>query len=560
MSHRHFVSQAATGLALGALVLVMVGAPAAARAASHQVSADPAFAPLVAMHQADMRLVPASPFAAARNYPRTMPFLVGTDARTWYARKAAARYNRLAPYNPLQLPGNFDLLPDTPVATIKFAGQVNSASTCPYFGGCQPPDQAIAASSNWEVQGVNTSFAVYNHAGTLQSGWPKNAQNFFGVANPGSCDPNGPFLSDPRAFYDPADGRFWVASLQVEGAFGINSCPEKSIYWVAVSQTGDPTGAWNIYAFDMTFGTTNAADYTQIGLDKRAFYFGGNMFNQFGSAYVYDEIFAASKANMEAGSSVTAHGLKNIKVGSTFIDTLQPVLVEGVSPKPGLFVDSFNMNSNCFSACNGINVFAMANPLTAPTLTEKTIDSMTYSVPPNADEPGCTQCIETLDTRISGTPVYSNGNIWFALGTGVNNGSGTVSGVLWGEVKPTLSGSTITGGTMVQNAALSFSGDRAASFGAVMPDKSDNMIMVFDSMSSLLNPSTYFAGRKSGNALGTLSAPRTLKKGAAPTTNSRWGDYEATSYEGATTNHIWIASQFSGSNGDWATEIGSTHF
>jgi hypothetical protein len=34
----------------------------------------------------------------------------------------------------------------------------------------------------------------------------------------------------------------------------------------------------------MSLATTNAADYTQIGFDPPAFYFGGNMFNQAGTA------------------------------------------------------------------------------------------------------------------------------------------------------------------------------------------------------------------------------------------------------------------------------------
>ena len=40
-----------------------------------------------------------------------------------------------------------------------------------------------------------------------------------------------PFTSDPRAMYDAADGRFWAAELQVEGAqaFGVAlNCPYKS--------------------------------------------------------------------------------------------------------------------------------------------------------------------------------------------------------------------------------------------------------------------------------------------------------------------------------------------
>ena len=98
-----------------------------------------------------------------------------------------------------------------------FNGMANSPTICPYFGGCQPPDMALAASPKYVLQGVNTSFALYSTSGKLLAG-PVDAQNFFGVPDPApfGCDPAGPFLSDPRAFYDPNTGRFWVAILQLE--------------------------------------------------------------------------------------------------------------------------------------------------------------------------------------------------------------------------------------------------------------------------------------------------------------------------------------------------------
>ncbi len=52
-----------------------------------------------------------------------------------------------------------------------------------------------------------------------------------------------------------------------------------------LSQTRNPSGSWNVYAFDMSMGTTNFADFTQIGLDGSAVYFSANMFNQAGTAY-----------------------------------------------------------------------------------------------------------------------------------------------------------------------------------------------------------------------------------------------------------------------------------
>src|SRR5436853_305389 len=82
--------------------------------------------------------------------------------------------------------------------------------------GCIAADMARAASSRFVLQGVNTQWQVWDTAGNVQAGWPVSAQNFFGVPNVTNADGtpcdtdhrSQPFLSDPRALYDPADGRF----------------------------------------------------------------------------------------------------------------------------------------------------------------------------------------------------------------------------------------------------------------------------------------------------------------------------------------------------------------
>jgi hypothetical protein len=321
-------------------------------------SAKPATAPMASMHTVDMRNVPADSDSSAKLPARTMPLLTGVSPEVYAQRKAAALHNKNAPVDAHP----YQDTPYTPATIVKFKGMADSASICPYFGGCQPPDQALAASPNWVVQGVNTSFAVYNTTGAKQTGWPKNAKKFFGVPNPGSCDPNGPFLSDPRAFYDPQDGRFWVAELQVEGALGINACPEKTLYWIAVSQTNNPNGVWNVYAFDMSLGTTNVADYTEFGFDQTAIYFSGNMFTQDGSAFAYAESLSALKSTMEAGSSVTAYGFFAFSANGVLLDTVQPVENEESSgPGAGLLINTFNENGDgikdcLLRACSGVVV------------------------------------------------------------------------------------------------------------------------------------------------------------------------------------------------------------
>jgi hypothetical protein len=153
-------ARAAVGVAISALVFF---APSAARAAfpgsasSHVVTADPAIAPLVSMHRVDMRTAPASIYQPLRHAPGFMPELNGVNEQTWLALKHAAAHNPFAPVNAHPMIDELNLNPFTPRKTVKFLGMADSASTCPYFGGCEPPDMAVAASSSWVVQGVNTS-------------------------------------------------------------------------------------------------------------------------------------------------------------------------------------------------------------------------------------------------------------------------------------------------------------------------------------------------------------------------------------------------------------------
>jgi hypothetical protein len=514
----------------------------------------PATANVVAHHAVDARFVPAiRPGEAATGGRRIQP-IRGIPPQEYLARQLAAERNFAAPRgaHPLSV---WPLV--TPGLTANFAGMADSKTVCPP-SGCEPPDMAVAASSQWVFQGVNTAYAVYDTTGTLQAGWPKNAQKFFGV--PKYCNKYAPFLSDPRAFYDPNDNRFWAFILQTDSRRG---CPFTQYYWVAVSQTPNPNGVWNVYAFDMTAGVTGTSeDFVQAGFDSRAMYISSNMFPNLGP--IYGEIFGASKATMEAGAALTAaHGFFHLAANGKMVDTVQPVLTDvpnASGPPVEFFVNSYNANFPCFTKCSGVDVWAMAGGDTAsPSLTGVAVPSANYVFPPLAGNPGCAHpCIDASDNRISGTPVYSNGLVSFAFETGVNNGTKVVPGIYWLQVQPALSGTTLTGGALAQSGQVFFTGDETASYGALVSDSSGNLVMVFDAMSKTIPPGTLYAARRPGDPAGTFEAALTLKAGLRGTTNRRWGDYEAASIDGA--GNLWISSQFSGSTGDWATEIGATHF
>jgi hypothetical protein len=495
----------------------------------------------------------------------------------------------------------------TPKTTSSFAGQQGSKSTCSYFPkGCNPPDMALAAGPSRVLQGVNTQWQLYSTSGATVAGWPVSGQRFFNVPN--ATDLNGkpcdaasgsqPFLSDPRALYDPLKNRFWAAMLQVENGLGLSpDCAHKSVYYIAVSQTGDPNGSWNVYEFEMSAGATYSADYTQIGFNGDAVFFSANMFNDTGPGF-YAEVFEANKTQMENGqANFTSQGFRNLQgtgpgttaaTGPFLADTVQPVLrldPHGANPDgaDGLFLDTVDgpdlMNghfcSSAADACRGVVLWRMKDPIAhdhgggaAKLVATYLPDTKPFYFPPAADQPTCNACVDGNDLRISGTPVFRNDTIYAAFGTGVNNGTQVVPAVIWAQVK-------ITNGTpSVTSGYFNFGGDTAATYATLMPDANGNVLMIYERMGHTVRPEVRYTVRAAGDATFTNEG-RLLKAGEAayrPTlcgTSAlpvcRWGDYEATSFDGQ--GRIWMAGEYTNPHTDpntspwygrnWGTWIGA---
>ncbi len=539
------------------------------------LSATRGASPSVTTHSANVFALPKE--KASSTLIRNPHKLVLRTSPKYAQAKASA--NRNAPVNHAPLAAS-TVASNT---TRGFNGMADSATICAYFGGCQPPDMALATSPKFVLQGVNTSYEIFDTSGNAVVG-PIDDNTWYGVPPlPGNCDPLGPFLSDPRAFYDPNTGLFWTATLQVEAAaFGVGvNCPNTSIYWV--SNLNMKTGVMHIYSFDMTLGgTVNAgADYTQFGFSGKTVAFTGNMFDFTTGGFDFAEAVFVDKAAMQKGNPVTPVAFTGFSAfgpnGQIFLDTVQPVETETTPANdPGVqyLVNSFNGNGDpfgddCFfTACQGFVTWAYepANQTLSGALVFNFFGAPNpgYIIPANADQPGCTQCVETIDARITGTPVYSVGGgqglISFSLDTQVGNGGvafpSSVPGVLWGQIQVSnFPGNPVfVQGNLYQSGYISFAGDQAASFGAMMQDENGRLVMVFDTMSANLNPSIMVVSRKVTDPLGSIGHAHFIVKGPSATFDSRWGDYEAASYDGFNANHIWVSSEYSIS-GDWTTFI-----
>ena len=193
----------------------------------------------------------------------------------------------------------------------------------------EPPDQGLCVGNGYVVEPVNTVVNVFNSAGVsvlpdntstnIVAGFPTDVNHavdlnsFYGYAPAinRSTGVRAQFIADPSCLYDTATQRFFMVVLTLEtrpnGSFTLQNHID-----IAVSQTSNPTGTWNIYRVDVTNDGSNPTqpcpclgDYPHIGADANGFYVTTNSYpwtariSEFAGAQVY----AFSKAQLAAGAA-----------------------------------------------------------------------------------------------------------------------------------------------------------------------------------------------------------------------------------------------------------------
>jgi hypothetical protein len=301
-----------------------------------------------------------------------------------------------------------------------------------------------------------------------------------------------------------------------------------------------------------------------LGYNQQAIFVSGNMFGTDGS--FTNTIFSLNKAAMEAGGSTSGFFYRGLTANGQVVDTVQPIQATNRNggPSTGFFVNSFSGGGN------SVVLWSFANPLgqqgTGPRLTGIVIGTAPYSVPPNADNAGaCTNCVDTNDARISAQPTYRDGRIYAALPTGINNGTTTVSGIYWFILDPALDqgvGSCtlcvgLTGSSRLEQHNYYFYGSRGfAYFPSMGVDDEGNFELLFNFSGNGFAPSVAYALHRVTNNPGLIAdSGRFLVASTTPTGDTRWGDYSAATWQNSN-NTIWFAGEFSGSNSDWATQMG----
>lgn len=400
-------------------------------------------------------------------------------------------------------------------------------------GGNVPPDPELAVGPNHVIAVVNVAFEIYDKTGTSLMG-PTTFSSFMS-AN-ASCIG----LFDPNALYDESADRY-ILGIDADG---LNYC-------IAVSQTGDPTGAWNIYAF--ATGSGLFFDYPHAGVGRDAIYMGGNMFT---SDFLDSRIWAFDKTAMYSGLGATSV-MKNLGGND---DTPQPLNLHGwdqgtwPTSGPHYFITETGYNGAdhtiwAWDDPFGTNTFSAVASVDLNTATG-VFAGMPIDTP---QQSGGT--LQANDFRPQDFE-YRNGYAWTTGTIACNPGSGPVNCVRWAQIDL----STLA---VVDAGVLGSNGDYRT-FADLAVNSCNDMAIGYTKSSSSMFPAVFAAGRLSTDPAGTLQAETQLKAGEISYTSfetsapRRWGDYTGMTIDpdGVTFWYLGEYSKNTGTaNGRWGTYI-----
>jgi hypothetical protein len=449
-----------------------------------------------------------------------------------------------------------------------------------------PSDMSIAVNSVFVVQVVNDCIAVFSKSGALQFGYPKSINSFFGL--PPNNFAIGQFTTDPRLVYDWVRQRFLLVMLWE------NFPSSQGFVMVAASATSDPRGAWHIYRIQggsngrcPDFPTLGQAAWGDPALG--AFGVGFNVFpcntRGFSGSLADDQVWFLPKGSLYGGFGFSFRIFSNPNVGGVLLDTLQTSNDQSLGDKPrAIFgVQSFNINfggGQCFNGCNGLVVWSFSDVLIQPgspglEFAGRIISTPSnYSLPPNANQPGGNNTIDTGDTRISGQVYYASGSLWATVNT--NNGGGGPAVLAW-QIHPTLDDdprctgaftgdcARLTAATIEQEISYDIGGGRFlnAYYGTIVPDPERNLAMVFNFSGASFFGSTAYVTNRVTNVPGHWhDSGIFLVVGSAFYGQGRWGDYTgvANDLSSPTSPTLWFSGMFARSDHNWGTQIGRTGY
>jgi hypothetical protein len=422
-----------------------------------------------------------------------------------------------------------------------------------------PPDPQGDVGPHHYVQWVNLSFAIWEkgevvHQSKLVYGPADGNTLWVGFGGPCETTNNG----DPITLYDPLADR-WLMSQ-----FALPHFPYGPFYQcLAISKTGDPTGAWHRYEFLMPVNKIN--DYPKFGVWPDGYYMSVNQYEggtlKWGGAGVAvferDKLLAGKIARMIY-----------FDIGETNLiySGMLPADLDGAMAPPANAPNYFAAwdNSTWSGGANDslrlwefhtdwdiLNNTTFGLNGYTPNILLSTMD-----VDPNMcnfsrdciPQPNTQQRLDAISDRLMYRLQYRNFGTYETLLTNhtVNVGDADTTppldhaGIHWFELRKNDDTWSI-----YQEGIYAPDSDHRW-MGSIAMDRIGNIALGYSVASEQTFPSIRYTGRLSGDPLGTLAqGERSLIEGTASQTESnRWGDYSMMAVDPTDDCTFWYTQEY----------------
>jgi hypothetical protein len=452
--------------------------------------------------------------------------------------------------------------PDIPAPLVSFNGPSN-------LSGVQPPDPVGDVGPNHYVAMSNLSFAVYSKSGALLLGPLPNNTLWAGFGGDCQTDNSG----DPIVIYDQFADRWLLTQFTASGPTFFNC--------VAISTTGDPTGAYFRYAIS---AGTNFPDYPKYAVWSDAYFISSREFaGGPGGPFAGIGAYALNRADLIAGdptptiiSFLVPPGGTPYNVG----DGLLPADVDGntLPPpgSPGYYVGSMDNGGPYGAPQDALTLWKFVANFSNPPASSFTLantipvtayDSIYPCAPLSRDcipQPGTAQKIDILSYRQRPTwrLAYRNFGTHESLVTNQSvEAAPNLAGIRWWELRdPNGTPFVFQEGTYAPGVTDGIH----RWMGSIAQDQDGNMALGFSaSRATVTFPSVWYTGRLVGDPLGTMPQGEgsIIDGTGSQTSGPRWGDYTSMNVDPVDDCTFWYVNEYLPvSGGNWFLRIGSFVF
>jgi hypothetical protein len=568
-------------IAAAALVFLAVSPPAVAQPTAPLQSPTPKFSTAVAF---DVSPALRSLRPIAR--PRTFPPDTILEVRPEPAAKGP-RVHQAKGYGADGVLQLFSPAPTIPAPLLTFEGLSNQDNFNIFGFRVNPPDPNGEVGLNHYVEMINLVFAVYDKAGNLLLGPIDTGTLWAGFPIEDCTDPSG----DPVVVYDQLEDRWLLSQFTTRGRNPDGTYNGLPFYnCVAVSQTGDPTGAYFRYAFITSQeGSTSTffPDYPKYGVWTNSYLLTSRDFGSQGE-------YGISVYGLEKNKMI--NGEPNARAVHFYLDgndpAILPLVGDGLLPAdidgtrrpingaPAPIVGTQDDGAGYGGTFDALNIWELsvmwrANPVASIVLKAQlpvaSFDSIFPCAPGSRDclpQPGIVNPQQYLDIlsyrqRPTFRLAYRNFGTYESLATNQSvEALPGIAGARWYEIRRTGgSYSVFQQGTYAPNDGVH------RWMGSIAQDKRGNMALGYSVVNGVdVYPGVRYTGRLSGDPLGQMTLGEgTIINGTGVqlTINSRWGDYTDITVDPSDGCTFWYVNEYytlagqQSSLAGWQTRIGS---